>query len=144
MLAAYAGLRISEISALRGEDVDLAGRQLVVRAGKGGSDDVVPLAAELAAELADWPRRGRLVADLRADRRGTHPHSCYGPPGSTGRPHDLRHSFGTQAARRSAGNLVLVAQLMRHGQVATTQRYVRGTPPGMRSSPASTMRRRDA
>jgi integrase/recombinase XerD len=123
MLAAYAGLRISEISALRGEDVDLEGRQLVVRCGKGGSDDVVPLADELADELRLWPRGGRLVP-IKGASVGGRIRALYRRLGVSGRPHDLRHSFGTQAARRTNGNLVQVAKLMRHSEVATSQRYV--------------------
>jgi integrase len=123
MLAAYAGLRISEIAALCGEDVDLAGRQLVVRCGKGGADAVVPLADELTAELALWPRAGRLVP-IRGASVGCRIRTLYRRHGVAGRPHDLRHSFGTQAARRTNGNLVAVAKLMRHAEVATSQRYV--------------------
>ena len=123
MLAAYAGLRISEIAALRGEDVDLTNRLLVVRAGKGGSDGIIPLAAELAEELADWPARGRLIP-ISGPAVGERIRLLLRAAGIPGRPHDLRHSFGTQAAQRSNGNLVLVAKLMRHVQVATTQRYV--------------------
>jgi integrase/recombinase XerD len=122
-LAAYAGLRVSEIAALRGEDVDLVGRCLVVRAGKGGLDGVVPLADELATVLARWPRRGRLVP-INGQSVGDHIRRLLRVHGVAGRAHDLRHSFATQAARRTGGNLVLVAQLMRHADVATTRRYV--------------------
>ena len=100
MLAAYAGLRISEISAIRGEDVDLGAGLLIVRAGKGGSDGIVPLAAELAAELADWPSRGRLVP-ISGPAVGDRIRTLLRAARIDGRPHDLRHSFGTQAARRS-------------------------------------------
>jgi integrase len=124
LLAAYAGLRVSEIAALRGEDVDLQGRQLVVRNGKGGADGVVPLAAELAVELARWPRQGRLIP-INGQSVGDHIRTMLRRHGIAGRAHDLRHSFGTQAARRTNGNLVLVAQLMRHAHVATTTRYVK-------------------
>lgn len=46
------------------------------------------------------------------------------------RPHDLRHTFGTEAARASNGNVVLVAQLMGHESIQTTQRYLGWTPAG--------------
>lgn len=124
MLAAYAGLRISEIAALRGEDIDIDGRQLVVRCGKGGGDDVVPLAVELAVELARAPRAGRVVP-MTGPSVGDRIRTLMRRAGIAGRPHDLRHSFGTQAARRTSGNLVLVAKLMRHRRITTTTRYVR-------------------
>jgi integrase len=45
--------------------------------------------------------------------------------GIVGRPHDLRHSFATEAARWCNWNLVAVKGLMRHSEVTTTMRYVR-------------------
>ena len=45
--------------------------------------------------------------------------------GVAGRPHDLRHTFGTEAARASAGDAYRVAQVMRHSKVSTSMRYVR-------------------
>lgn len=125
MLGAYAGLRISEMSKLRGDDIDIDGRLLVVRNGKGGSDAVLPLADELAEELRRWPRHGRVVG-IGASAVGDRIRRLIRRLGIVdARPHDLRHSFGTQAARRTNGNLVLVAKLMRHAQVQTTVRYVR-------------------
>lgn len=44
------------------------------------------------------------------------------------RPHDLRHSFATEIAQRANGNLVIVAKLMGHESVLTTERYVAWTP----------------
>jgi len=123
MLAACAGLRISEIAALDGADVDLEHRVLTVRAGKGGSDSTVPIIDELASELERWPSSGRLVPMCGASvgdriRRLLRRH------GVAGRPHDLRHTFATVMAERLNGNLYAVAALMRHAEVATTQRYV--------------------
>jgi integrase len=124
MLGAYAGLRCSEIGALRGDDIDVAGRMLIVQHGKGDKFDTIPLCRELIAELERWPQHGPLlgvsggtVGDLirRAFRR----HDI------TGRPHDLRHSFGTTIARRTDGNLILTQQLMRHERPETTIRYVK-------------------
>ena len=123
MLAACAGLRTSEIAGLDGGDVDLAHRVLTVRAGKGGSFSTVPIVDELAVELARWPATGRLVPMCGASvgdrlRRLLRRH------GVTGRPHDLRHTFAAVMADRLNGNLYAVATLMRHAEVATTQRYV--------------------
>lgn len=127
MLAACAGLRTSEIANLCGDDVDLEHRTLTVRAGKGGKDATVPLVAELAAELALWPCRGRLVA-ICGPSVGDRIRTLLRRYGIVGRPHDLRHSFATTCARRLNGDLVAVAQLMRHSDVTTTQRYVQPQP----------------
>ncbi len=132
LLGAYAGLRISEIAALRYEDVRRDEGVLVVRRGKGGKDRVIPLASRIADELdphgtgpifdLNGPNRGQLVGS--AIRR------AYRRAGIQARPHDLRHTFGTEAARVSNGNVVLVAQLMGHDSIQTTQRYIGWTPAG--------------
>lgn len=128
MLAAYAGLRCSEIAALDMRDVHRDQRLLVVRNGKGGADDVVPLAAELAAVL---PASGPAVRYPTGQAVGSAIRRLYRRLGVEGqRPHDLRHSFGTAAAQRARGNLRLVQRLMRHASVTSTERYVRWDPDG--------------
>ena len=122
MLAAMAGLRVAEIAALRGEDVYPT--HLAVRGGKGGKDASVPLSPELRAELDRWPASGQLIGGLPTSVSGLlrrHMRRL----GIEGRPHDLRHSFATEAARVSNGNLVVVAMLCRHESIETTRRYVR-------------------
>jgi integrase/recombinase XerD len=129
MLAAYAGLRVSEIAALRGEDIDLANGMLMVRNGKGGKDDPVPLAPALADELALWPRSGHLFTARSGAAIAARIRAAYRRLGIMARPHDLRHSFGTEAARTS-GDLRAVQRLMRHRSIATTERYVDYWPSG--------------
>jgi integrase/recombinase XerD len=123
MLAACAGLRISEIANLDAADVDLERRVLTVRAGKGGSDSEVPIVDELAVELARWPSTGRLVP-MSGPSVGDRIRRLLRRNGVAGRPHDLRHTFAAVMHDR-LGNLYEVSVLMRHSEVATTQRYVR-------------------
>lgn len=130
MLAAYAGLRVSEIAALRAEHVDVDAGVIQVHHGKGDQGDTVPLATELAAELARWPGRGRLFPGVAGNGVSARIRRLFRALGIEHRPHDLRHSFGTQAAVRSGGNLVLVSQLMRHESISTSQRYVKYHPSG--------------
>lgn len=128
LLALYAGLRVSEIAALHTRDIRLEGRVLTVRAGKGGKDRSIPLHPVLADALTDveWgpvvggPLVGRGVASRirRVMERA----------GVQARPHDLRHTFATEAARASGGNVILVAQLLGHANTSTTQKYVGWTP----------------
>lgn len=125
LLAAYAGLRVSEIAALEHNDVHHDTGVIVVRDGKGGRDDVVPLAPRLAAVL---PREatGRVVPTLGSgDAVSNHLRRHMKRCGVAARPHDLRHTFGTEAARASAGDAYRVAQMMRHSNVSTSMRYVR-------------------
>jgi integrase/recombinase XerD len=123
MLAACAGLRISEIANLDATDVDLERRVLTVRQGKGGSDSTVPIIDELAVELARWPSTGRLVP-MCGPSVGDRIRRLLRRHGVAGRPHDLRHTFAAVMHDR-LGNLYEVSVLMRHSEVATTQRYVR-------------------
>jgi integrase len=130
MLGALAGLRVSEIANLHGEDIDLDARRLVVRSGKGGADGVVPVAAPLAAELARWPRHGRIVDLPDGQAVALRIRRAFRRHGVTGRPHDLRAAFATAAADATNGNVTLVQQLMRHTSVTSTMRYIALRPAG--------------
>ena len=135
MLGAYAGLRVSEIAAIRVDDFAHTGR-ISVRQGKGSKDRGVPLAPELAAELERWKARGRIGADGRLFAGATPDSvsSCirtvFRSVGIDNRPHDLRAAFATSAAERCNGNVIQVAKLLGHVSVVTTQRYVGWNPDG--------------
>lgn len=124
LLAAYAGLRVSEIAALCYEDVRRDLGLVMVRAGKGGKDGAVPLAARLAAELPQGGS-GRLFPSISTGRGiSSSIRRALTRAQVQGRPHDLRHTFGTEAARVSGGNAFVVQRLMRHSNLSSTQRYV--------------------
>ncbi len=130
LLAAYQGLRASEIAAVHSDDIDLEGGTLKV-VGKGGRTDYLPLhdiVRELAITMSEgwWfpARRGReghirgqSVSDLLADARDR---AGIVDKALTG--HSLRHSFGTELVRGGA-NIRAVQELMRHSSLQTTQRY---------------------
>lgn len=131
LLAAYQGLRASEVAAVHSDDVDLASDTLKVF-GKGGRTDYLPLHAvirELAPTMGkgwwfparrgrDGHIRGQSVSDLLADARDR---AGIADKALTG--HSLRHAFGTELVRRGA-NIRAVQELMRHSSLQTTQRYV--------------------
>lgn len=131
MCSAYAGLRVSEIAALHTDNLKHASR-IVVRDGKGGKDRVVPLAPILDVALYIWcdGRVGQVFPRATPDNVSDQIRRTFRRVGIYNRPHDLRASFGTEAARRSNGNLVLVAALLGHASVLTIQRYVRWNPDG--------------
>lgn len=130
LLAAYQGLRASEIAALHSDDIDLASGTLKVL-GKGGRTDYLPLhpvIAELTPTMRDgwwFPARrgaeghikGQSVSDLLTDARER---AGIVDKALTG--HSLRHAFGTELVRRGA-NIRAVQELMRHSSLQTTQRY---------------------
>jgi integrase/recombinase XerD len=127
MLGAYAGLRCGEIAALQMADVHRERGVIVVRNGKGGKDGIVPLSPVLALVL---PQRGKAVSYQTGQAVGSEIRRLFRKAGIDARPHDLRHSFGTEAARRANGNMELVRRLMRHESITTTQRYVEWNPDG--------------
>lgn len=128
LLAALAGLRVSEIAKLRGEDVDLPGRLLYVR-GKGRVEKTVPLHPLLALEAARMPATGFWFPGRTGPGRPVNRHSVthnisrvMGRAGVRGTPHALRHWFGTNALRVS-GDVRVVQTLMRHASVTSTEVY---------------------
>lgn len=125
MLGAYAGLRVSEISNLHSNDCWPT--HIVVRDGKGGKDRTVPLHPDLGRLLAG--RQGYIIG-TSAGNVSLLVRNYFASLGIPHRPHDLRHSFGTEAARVARGDLSLVANLMGHESVTTTQRYVGYRPEG--------------
>lgn len=126
ILAAYAGLRVHEVAAVRGEDV-LDG-ELMVR-GKGGTRLTVPLHPAIAALAEGMPAAGwwfpsdtdvghvHRVSVSQAIKRAM---TRAGVPGT---PHALRHHFGTQVLRSSGGDLRTTQRAMRHASPATTAIY---------------------
>ncbi len=129
MLGAYAGLRVSEIAALRWVDVDTDRGVIAVRNGKGGKDRFVPLATDLADALAVLDRRGdgRVIGTSGANV-SQRIRKFFQRLGIDHRPHDLRVTFGTEACTASGGNVVVAAQLLGHTSIQTTMRYIGWTP----------------
>ncbi len=146
LLAAHAGLRHSEIRALRCRDVDLTTNRLVVRSRiyrhiedtpKSGNDRAVPLTPELRealvlARVGERPRDARAALNVQgkpwgeagirnAFRRALH---RAGVP--KWRLHDLRHFFVT-ALLNAGVPAHVVQELAGHGDLATTQRYAHAT-----------------
>ncbi|MTA13924.1 MAG: tyrosine-type recombinase/integrase [Actinobacteria bacterium] len=132
LLGALAGLRRAEIANLQPGDIYLdADPQVIhVRHGKGDKDRVVPIHPTLAEHLA---RRSCWLFQARArryspDAVGRRLRQALSIDGQRITGHQLRHYFGTEAARWSAGNVVLVGQLMGHADPNTTIGYIRWSP----------------
>jgi integrase len=146
--AAFAGLRLGELRALRWRDVDFELRVVHVRRNyTGSSEDVpksgrvraVPMVDQVARALEDLSRRERFTApgdlvfagpdgefmDDSALRR-----RYYAALTAAGidhlRFHDLRHTFGTLAVQEFP--LSDVKAYMGHADIATTMIYVHHVP----------------
>ncbi|HMJ03251.1 MAG TPA: site-specific integrase [Conexibacter sp.] len=154
-VAAFAGLRMGELRALRWRDVDFANHTLHIRANythsqervpKSGKVRAVPLIDLAAARLDTISRRelftqpGDLVfcnplgsyvheGDLRRRFYAALRVAGLGHKRHETKPivfHDLRHTFGTLAVK--AWDLATVQGYMGHSDIATTMLYVHHVP----------------
>jgi integrase/recombinase XerD len=133
------GARISEAVGLAADDIDLAGRSVLL-SGKGGKQRRVPLGAYAAAAVEAYlvqarpalAARGPGVTTLLLNSRGTplSRQSAWtvlrtaaeraGLPALS--PHTLRHSFATHLMEGGA-DVRVVQELLGHASVTTTQIY---------------------
>lgn len=147
-VAAFTGLRLGELRALRWRHVSFERATLTVAATmsagqvaspKWGKARTVPLATPAAAELARLNDRGRFVAsddlvfcgplgepldDSAIRRRLRRAQTAAGL-----RPlrfHDLRHSFGSLVVRDL--DTATLKSWMGHSKLATTERYLHAKP----------------
>lgn len=128
-LGALAGLRCAEIAALDVEHIDFAGLTIQVREGKGGKDRTVNMNPALVPYLERWRHKSgplfpgqcgeRVTAAAMSASIGRHLSSC----GINATAHQLRHLFGTELTRATAGDLVTVGKEMGHGSTTTTAIY---------------------
>ena len=137
------GLRVSELTGLDLDDLDLAGG-LVRVLGKGGKERVVPVGGPALEALRRWIAEGRPVllsgtdgsrarGALFVNYRGGRlsPRSvarrldrwvaAAGLPGHV-HPHVLRHCFATHLLGNGA-DLRGIQELLGHASLSTTQRY---------------------
>lgn len=129
------GLRVSELTGLREEDLSLdAGRALV--RGKGDKERIVPLGRAAVAAIEKYLRdarpllvrkRGRAAGELFLSVRGAPLtrqwvwHLVKAADGHAS-PHMLRHSCATHMVEHGA-DLRTVQTLLGHADIATTQVY---------------------
>jgi integrase len=148
LTAAFTGLRMGELLALRWRDVDFAGSTIRVRASyyaghlttpKSGKVRAVPLAPDVASALAALGRRENWVGEddlVFAAETGGHLDGsalrrrykvALGVAGLRAlRFHDLRHTFGTRMIAKA--DIRRVQEWMGHADIQTTMRYLHFAP----------------
>jgi integrase len=148
-VAAYAGLRLGELLALRWRDVDFAGSALTVARAmsarvesstKSGRLRRVPLADQAAAALDHMSRRERYTTsdDLvfcngygrPLDESALRRRYRRAQAAADVRPlrfHDLRHTFGSRLAAKGV-DVVTIQKAMGHSELTTTSRYLHARP----------------
>lgn len=123
-LGAECGLRRGEIARVHSDDVvaDSAGHSLIVR-GKGDKQRIVPLPDDLAGIIMDangYLFPGRFGGHVEESYIGDHISRLL-PRGYAA--HTLRHRFAT-TAYAATHDLFVVAELLGHESVETTEHYV--------------------
>jgi integrase/recombinase XerC len=128
LLGAHAGLRVSEMTALRWEHVDLNEGVLRVVAGKGGKSARVYLTPTLVQALETTPldQRTGYVLPCRSRQAvyGRLEAACRQARVTFKGVHALRHASGTRL-REDTGDLALVADHLRHSSLDTARGYAK-------------------
>lgn len=157
MMAYAAGLRVSEVCALRVADIDSAPDRMCIRvvAGKGGKDRYTLLSPSLLEALRvywrickprDWlfPRTTDAARpfDVSSAQRAYYRARDRAGITKTGGIHTLRHAFATHLLEAGV-DLATLAKLLGHGHLSTTQRYLHLARPGSipHDSPLDLLRR---
>jgi integrase/recombinase XerC len=131
------GLRVGELVGLDWRDIDEELGMVMIRAGKGNKDRLVPLGEPALDALKKWKTAmpvawehdGPVITNLRGGRLTTRSvemilqrriEAAGLTAGVT--PHGLRHSFATHMLGNGA-DLRSIQEMLGHASLATTQRY---------------------
>jgi integrase/recombinase XerD len=132
-----AGLRVSEVVALKVSDIDSKRMLIRVEQGKGSKDRYVMLSPQLLELLRAWYKEARPRGWLFPGGRGRDPvqslttrqltRACHEAAQAAGiekrvSPHTLRHSFATHLLEQNVDIRVIQA-LLGHVKLDTTARY---------------------
>ena len=134
MTAYAAGLRVSELVALRAEDIDSARMVIRVRHGKGQKERNAKLSTHLLSVLRDYYKAYRPDGLLFTSRRGKPMNpvvvnkitNYLGRRAGLGKrvtPHTLRHSYATHMLDAGA-DLRTIQVLLGHQNIKTTAIYM--------------------
>jgi site-specific recombinase XerD len=133
--AAYAaGLRVSEVVALKVSDIDSERLLLRIEQGKGRKDRFAMLSPKLLELLRDWYRIARpavwlfpgqdpmLPMTTRQFNRAVHAAAAMAEIKKRVTPHTLRHSFATHLLEQKT-DVRLIQVLLGHAKLDTTALY---------------------
>ena len=144
MVAYSGGLRVSEVTHLRIEDIDSQRMVIHVRHAKGKKDRFVPLSPKLLDELRAYWRISRPQPFLfpgahprRPVSRTTVAKACKKAARKAGikkrvSPHTLRHAFATHLLEADV-DVRTIQVLLGHGALRTTTRYTHVSTEKLRS-----------
>jgi site-specific recombinase XerD len=142
-----AGLRVSEVAALRPADIDSERMMIRVRQGKGRKDRYVPLSPLLLEELRDYWRKRQPRAWLfpgpskdQPIRHRSIQRACLAAGRRAGlqkkvTPHTLRHTFSTHLLEAGA-SIRTIQVLLGHRSLKTTALYTHVSETTLRTTPS--------
>lgn len=127
------GLRVSELTNLKIQDIDFEEGMITIRSGKGDKDRVVPLDAD-TLDLIEFYKAGAeegiLILSERGDSLSTRQVERivkkYAKKAGLKKnvyPHMLRHSFAVHCLKAGM-NLRSVQKMLGHSSLTTTQIYL--------------------
>lgn len=133
-----AGVRVSEVAALRIGDINMATCKLEIRQAKGGKDRILWVSESLRDDIGDWlDRRPPTPPDspdylfstrtggqttTRSIRRTITRYAERAGIAWRVSPHTLRHTFATNLLR-TTGNIRMVQKALGHADLSTTMIY---------------------
>lgn len=126
ILGAYAGLRIGEVSLVRGCHLERSDRGRILRIpyGKGGLDASIPAHPRIVEALQPYAEGQDRLWPWWPSAMARRWRAAAASVGIEGRVfHQLRHTYATRLYKATGGDLLTVASLCRHSSVATTQKY---------------------
>jgi len=133
----YTGLRLSEMLNLKMGEVDMENKMILVKAGKGGKDRMVPISVKLheyiAQYLKDRNRLNKVSIYLFNTLHGNGPLTGNGVKcavnaikkgtGINFSPHKLRHTFATLMLEGGC-DLFSLQKMLGHNDIKTTTIYL--------------------
>ncbi len=139
----YLGLRVSEIAAVNGDDVNWEARTLYT-VGKGRKEATLPVPAAVWPLFLQMPRAGYWFPNRTANKMfaageghimGNSVSGLIGEAikreGLKHRPHDLRAALATEMHEAGVSDFI-VQRSMRHSNMDTTTKYLLLRPEGIR------------
>ncbi|MEM0128075.1 MAG: tyrosine-type recombinase/integrase [Thermoplasmatales archaeon] len=135
-LLVYTGLRVSELCSLKFGDIDVNGKTIKVRSGKGDKDRLVVFSNEVVQDLRSYlayakssrkseflfpTSRSKKISPVTVERIIR---SIVARSGIQKKitPHTFRHTFATSLLRNGA-DLRIIQVLLGHSSISTTQIY---------------------
>ncbi len=127
------GLRVSELTNLKIEEIDFTDSTLTVRGGKGGKDRLIPVdhqTLDMIEYFIEDATSGYLILSERNEKLSSRQIERlvedYGKAAGIEQkvhPHMLRHSFAVHCLK-SGMNLRTVQKMLGHSSLTTTQIYL--------------------